>query len=63
MTASGMTHAGAPDDPDPLRVPGTYTRQTNFGLLDMGWQDSRPTVTLGIRTSKGELLTSTKVAF
>lgn len=63
MTASGMTHAGAPDDPDPLRVPGTYTRQTNFGLLDMSWQDSRPTVTLGIRTSKGELLTSTKVAF
>ncbi len=63
MTASGMTHAGAPDDPDPLRLPGSYTRQTNFGLLDISWQDSRPSVTLGIRSAKGEPLSSTMVGF
>lgn len=63
LTASGMTHAGAPDDPDPLRIKGTYTRKSNYGLIDIAWQKSKPTVTLGIMTSDGELLSSTKVTF
>jgi alkaline phosphatase D len=63
MTASGMTHAGAPDDPDPLRIKGTYTRQTNFGLIKIAWQKSKPTVTLEIKSSAGDLLSATKVNF
>lgn len=63
MTASGMTHAGAPDDPDPLRVKGTYTRKTNYGLIDIEWEGRKPLVTLTIKAATGEPLTSTKVAF
>jgi len=60
LTASGMTHAGAPDDPDPLRIKGTYTRKANYSLIDITWKKSTPSVTLTIKTSKGEVLTETK---
>lgn len=63
MTASGMTHAGAPDDPDPLRLEGTFTRKTNFGLIDIAWKENKPSVTLSIKTSEGEPLSSTQVSF
>lgn len=63
MTSSGMTHAGAPDDPSPTRVEGTYYRGKNFGLLDVDWSGKTPSVTLNIKGSDGKTITSTKVGF
>ncbi|MEN8773604.1 MAG: alkaline phosphatase D family protein [Akkermansiaceae bacterium] len=60
MTSSGMTHAGAPDDPSPLRVPGTYSRNTNFGVLEITWKDSKPGVILTIKDAKGKIESRTK---
>jgi alkaline phosphatase D len=50
MTSSGMTHAGAPNDPSPLRVPGTYSREINYGLIDINWGKKKPKVTLSVKT-------------
>ena len=63
MTSSGMTHAGAPDDPGPLRLPGTYTRATNYGLIDIDWQKKSPAVTLTIQGKDGTAQSETKVLF
>ena len=54
MTCSGMTHAGAPDDPSPLRVPGTYTRAINYGLIDIDWSKNTPSVSLRVKNLKGK---------
>ena len=53
MTCSGMTHAGAPNDPSHLRVPGTYSREVNYGLIDINWSEKKPKVTLSVKTPKG----------
>ena len=60
MTCSGMTHAGAPNDPSPLRVPGTYTRNSNYGLLEISWNGNRPSVILTIKDTKGKIESRTK---
>ena len=52
MTCSGMTHAGAPNDPSHLRVPGTYSREVNYGLIDINWGEKKPKVTLSVKTPK-----------
>ena len=59
MTSSGMTHAGAPDDPSPLRIPGTYSRATNYGLIEIDWQQKTPAVTLTVKSAKGGPVEST----
>ncbi len=63
MTSSGMTHAGAPDDPGPLRLQGTFTRAKNYGLIDIAWQKASPAVTLTIRSAEGKTLSATEVRF
>jgi len=63
MTSSGMTHAYAPDDPGPLRLPGTFTRETNYGLLDINWGKKAPSVTLIIQSKEGTAQSETKVTF
>lgn len=63
MTSSGMTHAGAPDDPSPLRIPGTYSRATNYGLIEIDWQKKAPAVTLTVKSAKGPIESTTKVSF
>lgn len=63
MTCSGLTHAGAPDDPSPLRVPGTYTRSINYGLLDITWNKSQPSVALIIKNLEGKTESQTLVNF
>jgi len=60
MTSSGLTHAGAPDDPSPLRVPGTYTRAINYGLIDIDWTKKTPTVKLTIKNLAGKTESLTK---
>ena len=60
MTCSGLTHAGAPDDPSPLRVPGTYTRSSNYGLLEVAWNGNKPSVILTIKDAKGKIESRTK---
>jgi hypothetical protein len=47
-----MTHAGAPNDPSHLRVPGTYSREVNYGLIDINWGEKKPKVTLSVKTPK-----------
>ncbi|MFT6179480.1 MAG: alkaline phosphatase D [Akkermansiaceae bacterium] len=59
MTSSGMTHAGAPDDPSPLRIPGTYSRATNYGLIEIDWQQKTPAVTLTLKSAEGGPVEST----
>lgn len=63
MTCSGMTHAGAPDDPSSTRIEGTFTSKTNYGLIDINWKSSPPSASLIIRSSRGETLSKTKVDF
>lgn len=63
MTSSGMTHAGASNDPSSYRIPGTYTDQTNYGLLDIDWEGARPSVMLNIKSAKGRTLSRTQVKF
>ena len=65
MTASGLSHAGAPDDPGPLRITGTYTRATNYGLIDIIWQKeaNTPTINLTIKSLEGTSQSETKVSF
>lgn len=63
MTTSGMTHAGAPNDPSPYRVEGTYSRALNFGLLEVDWSGKKPSVTLNVKGSNGTTASSTKVTF
>ena len=60
MTSSGLTHAGAPDDPSPLRVPGTYSRKVNYGLINISWQKSRPSVSLVVKNGEGKIESTTK---
>ena len=57
MTCSGMTHAGAPNDPSHLRVPGTYSREPNYGLIDINWGKKKPEVTLSVKTPKQDITT------
>ncbi|MCX8237363.1 MAG: alkaline phosphatase D family protein [Akkermansiaceae bacterium] len=54
MTTSGMTHAGAPDDPSLHRVPGTYTRAINYGLIDIDWTNKKPSATLSVKNLQGK---------
>ncbi len=63
MTSSGMTHAGAPDDPGPLRLPGTFTRSTNYGLVDIDWGKKTPAVTLTVQSKEGKAQSVTKILF
>lgn len=63
MTSSGMTHAGAPDDPSPTRVDGTFTRKKNYGLIEIAWQDPEPRVLLRIKSTDGKTLSTTKISF
>ena len=58
MTCSGMTHAGAPNDPSYLRVPGTYSRDLNYGLIDINWGKKKPEVTLSVKTPKLDVTTN-----
>jgi alkaline phosphatase D len=63
LTSSGMTHAGAPDDPSPTRVKGTFTRSKNYGLIEIDWEKSKPSLRLKIMSSKGTPLSTTEVTF
>lgn len=63
MTASGMTHAGGPDDPSDFRIAGTYSRATNYGLIGIEWSGEKPLVTLKIKKATGETESTTKVTF
>lgn len=63
LTSSGLTHAGAPDDPSPSRVEGTFTREKNFGLIEINWDQSKPEVLLNIQSADGESLSVTRIVF
>ena len=63
MTTSGLTHAGAPNDPSPYRVEGTYSRAVNYGLIDLDWSGKKPALTLHIKNADGKAASSTKVSF
>jgi len=63
MTSSGLTHAGAPNDPSPYRVEGTYSRTLNYGILDLDWSGKKPSVTLHVKGFDGKATSSTKVSF
>ena len=56
MTSSGLTHAGAPNDPNKYRIPGSFANVVNFGTLDIDWTKKIPKVTLAIRDKEaGEI--------
>jgi len=63
MTCSGMSHAGAPDDPSPTRVPETYTRAVNYGVIDIDWSKEKPSLELLIKNAEGKTESTTEVAF
>lgn len=63
MTSSGMTHAGAPEDPWPGRVPNTYIRKINYGLIDISWTKQKPIVSLKLKEFNGTVHSSTPVDF
>ena len=63
MTASGLTHAGAPDDPSPYRIEGTYSRALNYGVIDLDWSGKKPAVTLQVKGFDGKAVSTTKVSF
>ena len=63
MTTSGMTHAGAPDDPSPIRVPGTYTRAINYGFIDINWKNKKPIASLTVKNLQGKTESLTLVDF
>ena len=63
MTTSGLTHAGAPDDPSPYRIEGTYSRALNYGVIDLNWSGKKPSVTLHVKGFDGKSASTTKVSF
>ena len=63
MTSSGMSHAGAPDDRSPYRVPNTYYRSRNYGLIDINWEKEIPKATLTINGFDGTAQSKTNVIF
>jgi len=63
MTTSGMTHAGGPDDPSTFRIPGTYSRATNYGLIEIDWNGEKPALKLLVKKATGEIESSTVVGF
>ncbi len=63
LTSSGMTHAGAPEDPWAGRIPNTYTKHINYGLIDITWTGKKPIVSLSLKSFKGEVQSSTIVDF
>lgn len=63
MTSSGMTHAGAPDDPSPLRVPGTYTRAINYGIIEIDWKGDTPALVLVVKNGEGKAESTTPISF
>jgi alkaline phosphatase D len=63
MTTSGMSHAGGPDDPSTFRVPGTYSRATNYGLIEIDWSRQKPAIKLHVKNATGEIESTTKVVF
>lgn len=63
MTCSGMTHAGAPDDPSHLRLPGTYSSEPNYGIVDINWAQKKPTVILSVRNLRKDTRSRTTIDF
>ena len=64
FTTSGMSHAGSYDKGCRLRIPGSYTKKENFGILDIDWKGKKPSVTMQIKSVKtGETLHTTVADF
>ncbi|YCM46154.1 alkaline phosphatase D family protein [Verrucomicrobiaceae bacterium 227] len=63
MTTSGLTHAGASDDPSPYRIEGTYFNDLNYGVIDLDWSGKKPAVTLHVKGFDGKAASSTKISF
>ncbi len=63
MTSSGLTHAGAPDNANKYRVPGSYVNVVNFGTLDIDWSNKIPKVTLAIRDRDGKVVSKVETDF
>ncbi len=63
MTSSGLTHAGAPNDPNKYRVPGSFANVVNFGTLDIDWTNKIPKVTLTIRDKEAAEISKAETDF
>lgn len=62
MTTSGMTHAGAPNDPNRLRV-GEIWNKLNYGTLEIDWGGRVPVVGLKVRGKDGVAVREQRVTF
>ena len=62
LTASGMTHAGAPNDQNRHRIGERYPG-TNFGTLAIDWDADPRSVTLAIRDEKARVIQEETVRF
>lgn len=62
LTASGMTHAGAPPNANRYRI-GKPWLNLNFGEAAIAWEGKVPSVTLRIRDLKGKIVREQEVNF
>ena len=62
LTSSGLTHAGAPNDPNRHRIGERYPG-LNFGTLAIDWTPKSPVVTLAIRDHEAKVIQEETVNF
>ena len=64
FTTSGMTHAGSNDKGCRLRIPGSYTKKENYGILNIDWSGQEPKVSMHVKSVKtGKALHTTVADF
>ncbi len=64
FTTSGMTHAGSNDKGCRLRIPGSYTKKENYGILNIDWSGQEPKVSMHVKSVKtGQILHTTVADF
>lgn len=63
MTSSGLTHAGATNNANKFRVPGSFANVVNFGTLDIDWSKKVPKITLAIRDKDAKAVIKVETDF
>ena len=61
ITSSGLNQTGLPDESNRFRVEGSDVyNQSNFGLIEIDWQQEDPTLTFEIRDNEGKVVREVK---